>query len=204
MLIFNESKNSFTSIIIWSLANETPVSDARTHFLGRLADRARELDESRLISAAIERHYHPDNPDLAVVEDPLADIVDMVSFNQYIGWYSGLPEKLTRVSWQIDYDKPVFISEFGAGALQGYHGDKDTMWTEEFQADLYQKTLAMLDQIDGFVGTSPWILNDFRSPRRHLPEIQDDFNRKGVLSETGAKKQAFYVLRAFYIQKAAE
>ena len=192
------------SIIIWSLANETPVSEARTRFLHRLADRARELDGSRLLSAAMERHYHPENPDLAVVEDPLADIVDMVSFNQYIGWYSGLPEKLTRVSWQIDYDKPVFISEFGAGALQGYHGDKDTMWTEEFQADLYRKTLTMLDQIDGFVGTSPWILNDFRSPRRHLPEIQDGFNRKGVLSETGAKKQAFDVLRDFYEQKAAE
>lgn len=192
------------SIIIWSLANETPVSEPRTQFLTRLAERARELDDTRLLSAAMEKHYHPDDPELAIVEDPLADVVDMVSFNEYIGWYDGQPEKATRVDWLINYDKPVFISEFGGGALQGYHGDKDTIWTEEYQAEIYRTTLDMLSEIDGWVGTSPWILTDFRSPRRHLPGIQDDFNRKGILSEKGVKKKAFDVLRDFYLKKADE
>jgi beta-glucuronidase len=184
------------NVIIWSLANETPVSDSRTVFLTRLAKLVREMDNTRLLSAALEKHYINDT--LAIVQDPLADILDIVSFNEYIGWYDGLPEKCTRVSWQIPYDKPVFISEFGADAKYGYHGDGNTRWTEEFQEDLYLKTLDMLRKIDGLCGLSPWILVDFRSPRRKLPGIQDNFNRKGLLSEKGERKKAFYILKKYY------
>ncbi|MEL1265125.1 glycoside hydrolase family 2 protein [Pseudoxanthomonas putridarboris] len=190
------------SIIIWSLANETPVSGARNRFLSRLAAKARTLDDSRLLSAAMEKHYRSDNPDVAVVEDPLADMVDLVSFNQYIGWYDGLPEKAERVRWEIPYDKPVFVSEFGGDARQGRHGDANAIWTEEYQEDLYLKTLPMLDRIDGYVGVSPWILADFRSPRRLLTGIQDEYNRKGVMSEKGVRKKAFFVLRDYYRRKA--
>jgi beta-glucuronidase len=60
----------------------------------------------------------------------------------------------------------------------------------------------MLDRIEGFAGTSPWILADFRSPRRPLAGIQDDYNRKGLLSEKGAPKKAFFVLRDYYRGRA--
>ena len=50
---------------------------------------------------------------------------------------------------------------------------------------------------------SPWILADFRSPRRLLPGIQDHWNRKGLLSERGQRKKAFFVLRDFYGEKAS-
>ena len=192
------------SVIVWSLANETPVSEPRNRFLSRLAARARALDGSRLLSAAMEKHYRQDDPDVAMVEDPLAELVDLVSFNQYIGWYDGTTEKIDRVRWQIPYDKPVFVSEFGADARQGLHGDRGAIWTEEYQEDLYRRTLPMLDRIEGFVGTSPWILADFRSPRRVLPGIQDDYNRKGLLSERGEPKKAFFVLRDYYRGRAAQ
>jgi len=186
------------SVIIWSLANETPVSPARTAFLTRLAGRARELDTTRLLSAAMERHTKPGTENINVVQDPLAAVVDIVAFNEYIGWYDGLPDKCGKVVWEIPYDKPVFISEFGGDARQGHHGDKSQRWTEEFQAELYQQTLPMLDQIDGLVGFTPWILVDFRSPKRVLPGIQDGFNRKGLISSDGIKKQAFFVLQNYY------
>ena len=193
------------SIIIWSLANETPVSDERTKFLGALAAKARSLDPTRLLSAAMERHAKPGETNTQVVQDPLADIVDIVAFNEYIGWYDGLNDKLTTAKWEIPYDKPVFISEFGADAKQGYHGTADQRWTEEYQEDLYKKTLAMIDKIDGIVGFTPWILMDFRSPRRPLPGIQDGFNRKGLLSGDNAeKKKAWFVLHDYYEKKAAE
>ena len=191
------------SVIIWSLANETPVSDARNRFLSRLAARARALDDTRLLSAAMEKHYREDDPDVAVVEDPLAELVDLVSFNQYIGWYDGSTEKIDRVRWEIPYDKPVFVSEFGADAKKGLHGDAGAIWTEEYQEDLYRRTLRMLDGIEGFAGTSPWILADFRSPRRPLAGVQDGYNRKGLLSEKGEPKKAFYVLHDYYRAKAA-
>jgi len=186
------------SIIIWSLANETPVSEERTRFLGRLAAKARELDSTRLLSAAMEKHPKPGAANVNLVQDPLADVVDIVAFNQYVGWYDGLPSKCAEVSWEIPYDKPVFVSEFGGDARQGYHGDKSARWTEEFQEDLYRQTLPMLDKIDGLAGFTPWILVDFRSPRRVLPGIQDGFNRKGLISSEGVRKKAFSVLQEYY------
>lgn len=190
------------SIIIWSIANETPVNEARTAFLTRLAERARALDGSRLISAAMEKHAKPGSENVQLVEDPLAHVVDLVSFNEYVGWYDGPPEKCDRVTWEIPYNKPIFISEYGGDAKQGLHGPASQRWTEEYQAELYRKNIAMLTRIDGLVGMSPWILVDFRSPRRPLPGIQDGFNRKGLLSNEGVKKQAFSVLQEFYRSKA--
>ncbi|MEO5712537.1 MAG: glycoside hydrolase family 2 TIM barrel-domain containing protein [Luteolibacter sp.] len=192
------------SIIIWSLANETPVSEARTTFLTKLAAKARSLDSTRLLSAAMEKHAKPGVENVNMVQDPLADVVDIVAFNQYVGWYDGLPDKCAKISWEIPYDKPVFVSEFGGDARQGRHGDKSERWTEEFQEDLYRQTLPMLDKIDGLAGFTPWILMDFRSPKRLLPGIQDGFNRKGLISSEGVKKKAFTVLQEYYQKRASQ
>ena len=210
---FDNAKNQLTelitrdknraSVIIWSMANETPVSEERTTFLRKLATHARSLDDTRLISAAMELHDNPENPKEKIVKDPFADYVDIISFNQYVGWYDGLPQKCDGVNWVISYNKPVIISEFGADALQGLHGDSLTRWTEEYQEDLYRRTLSMLSKIPQFRGVTPWILCDFRSPRRTLPGIQDGWNRKGLIGENGTKKKAFYVLQDFYNQKAS-
>jgi beta-glucuronidase len=62
----------------------------------------------------------------------------------------------------------------------------------------------MFKRVPFLQGTIAWILMDFRSPRRKLPGIQDDFNRKGLVSPRGDKKLAFYVLRDFYREKEKE
>ena len=185
-------------VIIWSMANETPVKEARNLFLKKLAGHASSLDNSRLISAALEVHGDPANPNLRIVEDPFAEYVDIVNFNEYIGWYDGLPEKCDQIEWQIKYNKPVMISEFGGGALQGMHGDTLTRWSEEYQENLYKHTLPMLSKIPQFRGVTPWILCDFRSPRRLIPNIQDGWNRKGLIGQNGTKKKAFFELKNFY------
>lgn len=191
------------SVIIWSVANETPISPARTTFLTELVRTARSLDPTRLISAAMEVHTDESDPNSKAVEDPLAEITDVVSFNQYIGWYTGLPDDCAKVRWTVPYQKPVLISEFGGDALQGKHGDRVVRFTEEFQADLYRKTLPMLEKIPQLRGMTPWILCDFRSPRRQLPVIQDGWNRKGLIGENGTRKQAFYILQSYYASKAS-
>jgi beta-glucuronidase len=184
-------------VTIWSIANETPVGEARNAFLRKLVARARALDGTRLISAALE-HSYPGDDSTPHVSDPLAEDLDVLAFNEYIGWYDGLPEKIDRVKWVIRYHKPLIVSEFGAGARQGLHGPASRRWTEEFQEDVYRRTIRMLGKIDGLRGTTPWILMDFRSPNRVLPGIQDDFNRKGLVSDQGKKKLAFAVLRDWY------
>jgi len=192
------------SVIIWSMANETPVSANRTDFLKKMIATTRQLDPVRLVSAALERHSKEGTKNTQIIADPLQEFVDIISFNEYIGWYDGLPEKCKTAEFEINFDKPVMVSEFGGDALQGLHGSKDARWTEEFQENLYKETLAMLEKIPQLRGISPWILADFRSPRRVLPDIQDGWNRKGLVSETGDKKKAFFVLQDFYKTKKAE
>ncbi|MBI9039932.1 glycoside hydrolase family 2 protein [Lutibacter sp.] len=198
--VINRDKNR-ASVIIWSMANETPTSEPRNVFLSNLAAHTKALDPTRLISAALEQSDYQGDSSVRTIHDSFADVVDVLSFNQYVGWYDGLPEKCGQISWKITQNKPVLISEFGAGAKIGLHGDKLTRWTEEFQEDVYVQTLKMLEGIEQLQGFSPWILVDFRSPRRVLPKIQDGYNRKGLISEDGQKKKAFYVLKNFYDSK---
>ena len=183
------------NVIIWSIANETPHSPERDTFLGNLAQYARTLDNTRLISMAMEvtgaSNY------VNRLNDNMNKYVDVVSFNQYIGWYRDVNDA-PKMKWEIPYNKPVIISEFGGGARYGLHGPKNQRWTEEFQENLYIENCAMLDKIEGLAGTTPWILKDFRSPRRVLPGVQDYYNRKGLFSDKGEKKKAFYVLKKWY------
>ena len=195
--VISRDKNR-ASVIIWSMANETPVSDARMDFLKRLRDFTLEVDDTRLISAALEMHGEGEGGLTRKISDPFAEYVDVLSFNQYIGWYDGLPEKCDQIKWAIDQNKPVIISEFGGGALQGLHGDSLTIWTEEFQEHLYKESIEMIERIPQLRGATPWILVDFHSPRRVLPGIQDGWNRKGLIGSNGEKKKAFYILQNYY------
>jgi beta-glucuronidase len=191
------------SVVVWSVANETPPSEPRMQFLGTLVRDARALDDTRLVSAAMEVHPDPSQPNLRIVNDAFGELTDLASFNEYVGWYDGLPEKCDQVTWRVDYQKPVFISEFGGGALAGFHADALTRFSEEFQADIYRRSIPMLQGIPQLRGMSPWILVDFRSPRRPLAQIQDGWNRKGLIGDRGERKQAFRVLQEFYRAQAA-
>ena len=190
------------SVIIWSMANETPVSDVRNRFLKSLVDSARALDPTRLISAALE--VHGGGPMNKVIDDPFGEWTDIVSFNQYHGWYGGNIHDFPKISWDVKYPKPVIVSEWGGGALYGLRGDSLTLWTEDYQAHLYKKTLEGIANIPGLAGFSPWILADFRSPRRPLTHVQDMWNRKGLIGEGGHKKLAFRVLQTYYQKLKAE
>jgi beta-glucuronidase len=186
------------AVILWSIANETPVSDARNKFLGRLAEKTRSLDNSRLVTAALDTHSGDEGEN--VIDDPLGGYVDVIGINNYCGWYYEKPESCGEIKWRNTYDKPMMMSEYGAGALQGYHGKAEDRWTEEYQVAVYESNIEMLKGIEFLAGASPWILMDFRSARRHLKKIQKDFNRKGLISEQGVRKKAFYVLQEYYME----
>lgn len=191
------------SIIIWSVGNETPVSEARTSFMRTLLQLAKAKDPSRLVSAALEVKYL-DNPKKNMIDDPLGEYVDLVAFNEYLGWYRGTPEACRTAVWETIYDKPLFISETGAEGLSGYHADSLTMWSEEYQDWYYKEQLAMMERMpSGFVGISPWLLADFRSPRRNNPVYQDGWNNKGMFDHKGKKKKVFYRLNAYYKKMGA-
>ena len=202
---YENAKNQLTTVItrdknracviIWSMANETPLSEGRSSFLINLVNHTQTLDSTRLISAAL---LIGSENGVGIVDDKMGQYFDIVAFNQYRGWYGGDLESAPTAKWTTPYHKPVVVSEFGGGAKQGLHGMKDERWTEEYQEYLYQQNLLMIKNIPNIRGISPWILTDFRSPRRLLPGVQDGFNRKGLISDTGKKKKAFFVLQDFY------
>jgi beta-glucuronidase len=185
------------SIILWSIANETPVKPERLVFLTQLAKDARELDSTRLITSAMTR---TDNtaPDERTLNDPLGDVLDVLGLNEYLGWYVGRPEDADKMQWKSKWTKPIIISEFGGEAQYGRHGDADEVWTEEYQENLYRHQLGMIERIPNLAGMTPWLLMDFRSPLRMLPGVQDYHNRKGLISNRGQRKLAFYTLQKFY------
>lgn len=186
------------SVIVWSVGNETPVSKVRTNFMHTLIDSTHALDDTRMASAALEVNYNADK-NVHEVNDPLGAYVDLVAFNEYLGWYGGLPDKCRTAHWATPYDKPLFISETGAGAKYGFHADSLTRYSEQYQKWYFQEQVKMFGRLpDNFVGLSPWVLNDFRSPKRNNPVYQDGWNRKGLFDNEGHQKEAFYVLRDYY------
>ena len=187
------------AILMWSVANETPEGEARLDFLTNLANEARRLDNTRLITAALDTQSEGDGGKM--IEDPLGKAVDVIGINHYCGWYVDKPQNCSSVKWASAYNKPMIMSEVGGGALYGLHGTKNERWTEEYQADVYKTNIEMMRNIEFLSGLSPWILMDFRSSRRPLKRIQEDFNRKGLISEQGMKKQAFYILRDYYLKE---
>ncbi len=188
------------SVILWSVANETPKNETRTEFLSALVDKVHQLDSTRLVTAAINTQSTTEYGHR--IDDPFAEKVDVIGINTYCGWYHDTPEECADYRWVSDYEKPIIVSEFGAGALQGHHGDADQVFTEENQAKVYRYNLEMLDNMEHLRGVSPWILKDFLSPRRPLAHIQDYWNRKGLLSENGIRKKAWYVMHDWYKTKS--
>ncbi|GAC1702262.1 MAG: beta-glucuronidase [Candidatus Acidiferrum sp.] len=183
------------SVILWSVANETPNTPERTHFLKTLAANVHEWDPSRLVTAALLVRAEGETK---IVDDPLGEALDVIGTNEYIGWYEKKPETADQTTWKIAYQKPLIMSEFGGEAKAGLRGAPTERWTEDYQANIYRHQLPMLNRIPQLRGMTPWILMDFRSPSRLLPGLQDNYNRKGLISEQGQRKQAFYVLQEAY------
>ena len=185
-------------IIMWSLSNETAPSPARDGFLVALAGYTRSLDPTRLITSAFNHLKYDQNR--IIIADTLSRYLDVVGVNEYIGWYEPWRYSPGNIQWENPFNKPVIMSEFGGEAVYGRHGSADTAssWSEEYQEKLYRDQLTMLKRIPFLRGTCPWILADFRSPSRMLPELQDGWNRKGLLSDKGFRKKAWYVLRDWY------
>lgn len=181
------------SVIIWSVGNENLDSDDRFRFMGNLADFAHQYDNTRMVSAACL----VDGETLSI-KDRLAEKLDIIGVNEYIGWYSPNFEELPQLMNNSNPTKPVIISEFGADATPGLHGSVDDKGTEECQEAIYRKQIEVIRQIPYIKGITPWILFDFRCPRR-TAAIQGYYNRKGLVSSDRTYyKPAFSVLQSFY------
>lgn len=187
----------------WGVANETKPSAERNDFLMSLLSAGKAIDTTRLYTAAFDLVEYDRDRGVFAMDDPFADNLDVVAVNKYMGWYHPWPLSPSECVWDVTPDKPLIISEFGGEALYGQSGSRDvaSTWSEDYQARLYQDNLSMFENIPNLAGVSPWILFDFRSPFRFHPTNQEGWNRKGLVSDKGQRKKAWYIMHDFYQNK---
>jgi beta-glucuronidase len=190
--------------IIWSLSNETySFTSNRDKALIELTQKCRELDSTRLIVHVINNQGYDNNT--FNVWDTLYKYSDIISINEYIGWYVPWQGKPSETKWKMLYpEKPVFISEFGGEALYGSNygpQDEAAYWTEEYQMNIYKNQIEMFGTVPNLCGVCPWLLFDYKSLGRMHPIYQNGYNRKGLLSEDGKKKKAWYIMNDYFIKK---
>lgn len=181
------------SVIIWSVGNENDDTDDRLKFMSRLAECAHSIDKTRMVSAACLVNYKKN-----AIEDRLEQYLDIIGLNEYCGWYTAEWRMLPELFENSDPKKPVIITEFGADAYPGLRGTITDKGTEDCQAYVYERQTETIRKIPYIKGMTPWILHDFRCPRRTSVN-QRYYNTKGLLSaDKKHRKPAFFVLRDFY------
>ncbi|WP_428229531.1 glycoside hydrolase family 2 protein [Flavobacterium sp.] len=187
-------------VFIWSISNETySTTPNRNEALIALSEKCREIDDTRLVTSVINNQGYSNNT--FDVNDPLYNYFDVIALNEYIGWYAPWQGKPQDTKWKFVANKPVIISEFGGEALYGSHygpTDEAAYWTEEYQEQIYKDQIAMFKTTPNLAGVCPWILVDYRSLGRMHPVYQNGWNRKGLLSDRGDKKKAWYILQDYY------
>ncbi|WP_316633189.1 glycoside hydrolase family 2 TIM barrel-domain containing protein [uncultured Flavobacterium sp.] len=191
-------------VVIWSLSNETyPGTPNRNNALIALTQKCKALDSTRLITHVINTQSYKDNS--FKVWDTLYEYSDLICINEYIGWYDPWQGKPSEVKWNFAYpDKPVFISEFGGEAVYGNNAgpsDEAAYWTEGYQEQIYKDQIELFKTIPNLCGISPWLLFDYKSLGRMNQVYQKGYNRKGLLSEKGEKKKAWYIIEQYYKRK---
>jgi len=191
-------------IITWSLSNETyPGTLYRTKALIELTQKCKAIDPARMITHVINSQQYEENT--FNVSDTLYHYADFISINEYIGWYTAWQGMPSEVRWNLVCpNKPVFISEFGGEALYGNNNgptDEAAYWTEEYQANIYTDQIQMFNTVPNLCGVCPWLLFDYRSLGRMHPVYQKGYNRKGLLSDKGDKKKAWYIMKEYYSKK---
>jgi beta-glucuronidase len=146
--------------------------------------------------------YASDKPKV----DICFEFCDIISINQYFGWYYGtredwknFPEKFDVRRKELGFEKkPVIMSEFGAAAAYGYHTFDDVKWTEEYQAKLLEIALQTFHDCPYMIGSYIWQFCDTVSDK-DINKV-GTLNNKGILSGYREPKLAYNSVKAKYLK----
>ena len=192
------------SIIIWGCLNECNSSrkPGRVEHK-RVIDLIKSLDRSRPVTFASNK----DDDDLCF------DLVDIVSWNVYTGWYFRDPSEAgayydNLYKWLSKpasggKGKPVIISEFGAAAIYGCHNRTHAKWTEELQSEVLDQLLATYLNHPHVMGAAIWQFCDCRVDEVIFSHRPRQYNNKGTVDEFRRVKMAYDAVKA-QMHKAIE
>lgn len=191
------------SLIFWGLYNEIDTSLPQTRALTeRMVKLVRAEDSSRLISYAT-CSIHLGNP-----ADICSDLVDVVGFNYYIGWFPTVKQEsfedfIKRMRERVDKnangrEMPMMMSEFGGAALKGACSFEQQRWTENYQSILLTKGIEKYFGSDEMCGGYIWQFSNTQCQPHFETQRPGGVNNKGVVDEFRRPKQSFETVKQLY------
>jgi len=181
------------SVVAWSVTNECANEEEGVVDATReLVAVARERDPNGRPVTLASNNYHPDGEGA----DPCLALVDFVCANAYPGWYSEGEYADVLAGVREDYpDKPVVLSEFGAGAVAGERTRDGAKWSESFQADFLEDAIETAREAEFVAGFAIWQFCDTRTDPRNWATRPKTKNNKGILDEYRRPKEAYHRVR---------
>lgn len=162
LLALEETMNASAnhpSVIMWGFLNEAESDsvDARPAHKA-LANLARSRDSTRLVTWASRKK----------TMDETLDLADVISFNDYPGWYDASIQEIPEV-WEKYAEwararfpgKPIIIGEVGADGLAGFQSPGHMKWSEDLQAAMVQASLVAA-HASRYAGVGLWQFSDSR------------------------------------------
>ncbi|GLG94718.1 Beta-glucuronidase [Gryllus bimaculatus] len=199
----NRDKNH-PCVIMWSISNEarTQRKEAGPYYKS-IVEYVKSLDKTRPVGFVTNRNMY---------QDKAAPFMDVIGVNRYFSWYSDTGD-LELVSRQVETEytkwhnvckKPIFMSEYGADTISGFHQLPSFVWTEDYQVDLLHEHFKAFDNLRKkgfFIGEMVWNFADFAT-KQSVTRAQG--NKKGIFTRERQPKHAAYVLKTRYHHLAKE
>ncbi len=179
-------------IVMWSVANE-PASfeEESEEYFRKVIEKTKELDPTRPVTLVESSRYE---------ETKASKYVDVVCVNRYYSWYTDsgnldvieiqLEKELK--GWYEKFKKPIILSEFGADSIVGFHSDPPLMFTEEYQKEMIERFVKVLDKLDFIIGEHIWNFADFATKQQVFRVLG---NRKGVFTRERQPKFVAHFLK---------
>lgn len=186
------------SIFFWGISNEITIggdSERLLHFLREQHEMTKRLDPTRLTTMA---HLL-----MVPIDSPHNKITDLVSYNNYFGWYLG--EVGQHGPWLDKFHTehpliPIGLSEYGVEGILTYQNNapKKKDYSETYHAYFHEAMLETFKSRPYLWSTHVWNMFDFSSDIRDEGGVQG-MNNKGLIThDRSIKKDAFYVYKAYW------
>ncbi len=192
-----ENHYNHPAIVIWGILNEcaSETKLGRSKYARQYAQ-IRGMDQTRPVTSATCRHF----------TDICLDLPDIVSFNMYSGWYQDVDvrerheKEMNWIASAGGEDKPVIVSEFGAGAMYGYRDRGRCKWSEERQADILKENMEVYLNDRRLSGIFIWQFADCRVTEEDnwFASRARCHNNKGVVDEFRRPKIAYDVVKEYF------
>ena len=207
-----EQHGNHVCVAVWCMANEIhSVAGRVAEYVKFMAGHIRSRDSTRLITYTSYFYQF----------DKAYQYVDVISVNEYFGWFLGSVAMLHDLFLAIHKDnptKPIIVTEFGSSSMMGQRnpnaklaGVLASMLTKDFSED-YQAILCRAQVKAAWQdrsicsGCVVWCLADYMQPGRrpNHPDLVPGLSGMGLLTEGREKKLAFDAVAEQYGIIAAE